>query len=272
MELDLTTQVDQLIANNQASTLILWITLGVIVVALIALGTDFWANLWGAIFSPSLTFQRLLGESQWVPAIVIIAIIGLACSVIVNNYMGKEEVIQNIFDQISMDNPAAQQMFGQFDNLADQIGSDFTLSGNIDYVKEYAFQTQSIAVALPVWLIVLWLVWALSGQLGSMIAGNKAGHGLSNLLSALPYIFMVWILTAWFTMLDLAGSAAGRILYLIFNLYFLFLHVVLMREHGRYDIGKSIVATILTLILVPVFLVVLFVLILFIMVQVDTYM
>ncbi len=218
-----------------------------------------------------MSFQRMLGEAQWVPAIVIVAIIGLACSVIVNSYMGREAVVENVFEKISLDNPAVEQILTQFDSLADQIGSDFTLAGNIGYVQDYAFQTQSIAVALPIGFLITWLIWALCGQLGSMIAGNKAGHGLSNLLSALPYVFTVGILTTWFNMLDLAGSGAGKIFSIIFQLYFLFLHVVLMREHGRYDIGKAIVATILTIVLVPVFLIVVFILILFIMVQVETY-
>ncbi len=63
MDFDATAQVDQILANYEASSLIIWITLGAIVVALIALGTEFWVNLFGVIFSPSLTFQRILGEA-----------------------------------------------------------------------------------------------------------------------------------------------------------------------------------------------------------------
>jgi hypothetical protein len=105
MEFDATAQVDQIIANYQANQLILWITLGVIIIALIALGTEFWVNLWGIIWSPSLTFQRILGEGQWVPAIVVVAITGMSIAVIILSYFSREDIVERLLSSLSADNP-----------------------------------------------------------------------------------------------------------------------------------------------------------------------
>jgi len=273
MELDATTQVDQFIQSYQPSQLILWITLGVILVALIALGSEFWVNMWGMIWSPSLTFQRLLGEAQWVPGIVVVALIGMASAAIVQSYFANPTVVENMLELVDPEvNVQAGTLMEQLDGVFEQIGSEFTIAGNIKYIREFAFQTQSIAMAIPLYFLLLWLIWGLAGQLGSMIAGNKAGHGVSNLWSAVPYAFLIWVPSTWFFMMAVYGNGFAKILLYIFQLFFLVLHVAMMREHGRYTIQKAIVATILTLILVPVFLVVLAILAAFIAVQVATYL
>jgi len=273
MEFDATTQVDQLIAGYESTQLIIWITLGVILVALIALGTEFWVNLWGAIHAPSLTFQRLCGEAQWVPGLVVVAMTGMAVAAVIMKYLDNPAVLGTVLNGLD---PAVNQQAGtiyeQLDNVFDQMGSDFTIAGNIENIRKFAFQSRSVAMAVPLFFIILWFFWGLGGQLASMIAGNKAGHGYSNLLSALPYAFIVSILSTWFFMMMEGGSGAGKILFMITSLYFLFLHVVLMREHGRYDIGKAIVATVLTVVLTIVFLVVLAFLVAFVMVQIDNYL
>jgi len=272
MELDATAQVDQILANYEASQLILWITLGVIVIALIALGTEFWVNLWGIIFYPSITFQRLLGEAQWVPGIVVVAITGMSAAVIILSYFSRPDIVEKLLEIIDPANPAMGSGATQLDSIFSQLGSDFTVAGNIEYIKEYAFQTRSIAMAMPIAYIVMWFVWGICGQLASMIAGNKAGHGMSNLWSAIPFVFLVDILTVWFNMISLYGAHWALIASYIARFYFLFLHVIMMREHGRYDIGKAIVATILTLILVPIFILVVLFLIAAILVQAANYM
>jgi len=273
MELDATSQFDALIASYEAASLIIWITLTVIVVALIALGTEFWANLWGAISSPSLTFQRLLGEAQTVPGIVVIAVVGMASSAIALSFMSREQVIERVLDITDPTNtPIVQQVTAQLDSIFDQIGSDFSIGSNIEYVQNFTFQTRSLVLAIPIAFILIWLLWGLAGQLGSMIAGNKAGHGLTNLWAAVPYVFLLGILSTWLLMLTLAGHGWARVAFWLVQLYFLFLHVMMMREHGRYNIQSAIVATILNVILVPVFIVVLVVIGLFIAVQVENYL
>jgi hypothetical protein len=273
MELDATSQVDSILQNYQAAQLIIWITLGVIVVAVIALGSEFWVNLWGIIAYPSVTFQRMLGEAQTVPGIVIVAVAGMASAAIILAYFSNEVIIEKLLELSDPNrNPQVQMLAEQLDNLFEQIGSDVSITGNIDYIQEFTFQTRSIAVALPVAFLVLWFLWGLAAQLASMIAGNKAGHGLTNMWAALPYVFLVFIPLNWFSMLQLYGHGWARFMEMLFNLWFLFLHVVLMREHGRYTIGKAIVATIITLILVPIFIVVLAIAIAFIMVQVENYL
>jgi len=267
---DLTETVDPLLANYQSSTLILWITLVVILVALIALGTEFWVNLWGMLWYPSLTFQRMLGESQAIPGIVVTAIAGMASGLILNAYVAKAEVVNSILDFLELG--FMSTALEQLDNLLDQVGSDLSILSKIDQLSEYGFQAQSIALAVPIGFLILWVLWGLAGQLGSMIAGNKAGHGLSNLLSALPYTFLVAILSTWFLMWSITGSGFAKILLYLSWLYFLFVHVAMMREHGRYNISKAIIASILTLILTIVFVVVVVILIAFIWAQAANYL
>ena len=47
MELNATGTVDQILQGYEAISLTIYITLGVIVIALIVLGSEFWVNLWG---------------------------------------------------------------------------------------------------------------------------------------------------------------------------------------------------------------------------------
>ncbi len=273
MEFQATSQVDTLLASYEAAPLIIWITVGVIIVALIALGTEFWVNLWGVIFSPSLTFQRLLGEAQWAPALVIAAIAGLASAAIALSFFSDQALMEKVLDQIDpASNAQVAQLSDQLDNLFNQIGSDFTVTGNLEWIKEFTFQLRTIAVAMPLIFLIVWGLWGLAGQLASMIAGNKAGHGLSNLYSTVPYLFLLGILSTWLYMLSLKGHGWANAFGWLVDLYFMFLHVVMMREHGRYTIGKAIVATILTLILIPIFAAVLAVAIAFITVQAGNYL
>ncbi|MCX6645967.1 MAG: hypothetical protein NTY09_06385 [bacterium] len=270
MDFDATAQVDQILANYEASRLIIWITLGVIVVALIALGTEFWVNLFGVIFSPSLTFQRILGEAQTVPGLVIIAITGMACGAIVNGFLSNEVIVQKIVDTINSD--MVKQGGDQLDQVFKQTQSDFSLVGNLDYVREYIFQAQSLAVAIPIAFLVAWILWGLAGQLASMIAGNKAGHGITNLWSAIPYIWIFLILSTWLSMLQMAGRSGVNIIGLIVGLFMVFIHVVMMREHGRYSIANAVISTVLTGILYPILLVVVTILIVGIVAQAAIYL
>jgi hypothetical protein len=270
MDFDATAQVDQILANYEASGLIIWITVGVIIVAIIALGTEFWANLWGVIFSPSLTFQRILGEAQAVPGLVIVAVTGMACGAIVNSYLSNETVVTNLIQR--MNNPTMAQVFASLDQIFSQVKSDFSLEGNMGYIQQYIFQAQTVAVAMPLVFLVIWLLWGLAAQLASMIAGNKAGHGITNIWSAIPYIFMYQILSNWFDMMKLAGNGAARILGYIVGIYMIFLHVVMMREHGRYSVSNAIVATILTAVLFVVLSIVAVVLVVFIAAEAALYL
>ena len=248
-ELDATTQIDQILLGYEAVQLTVYITLVVIVVALLALGTEFWVNLWGTIAFPSLTFQRILGEAQWVPGLVIIGITGLANAVIFLSYISDEELTEwfvNIaFDQV----PVLGQLLTQLDGILNQVGWDRSILAILEYMQKFSFQAQTVTVVVPVAFVLLWLAWGLGGQIASMIAGNKAGHGISNLWSALPYPFIISILSTCLFMISLHGNGTARIMFFIATLYFLFEHVVMMREHGRYDIPKAIVATILSIVL-----------------------
>jgi hypothetical protein len=270
MDIDATAQVDQILANYEASSLIIWITLGVIVVALIALGTEFWVNLFGVIFSPSLTFQRILGEAQAVPGLVIVAVTGMACGAIVNSFLSNEVVVQKIVD--AMNSQLVAQGGDQLDQVFTQTGSDFSLMGNLDYLRQYIFQAQSLSVAIPIGFLFAWVLWGLAGQLASMIAGNKAGHGITNLWSAIPYVWVFMILTWWLNMLELGGKPAVNIIGMIVGLFMIFIHVVMMREHGRYSIANAIIATILTAVLYPILLVVVTILVVGIIAQAAIYL
>jgi hypothetical protein len=271
-DLNVTSQLDQILAGYDAVTLTIYITLAVIVIALIVLGSEFWVNLWGTIVYPAMTFQRLLGEAQWVPALVIVAISGMATAAILLTYFQKPEALSKILELFSSTNPGVSSASTQLDQLFGQVGSDFSLTGNLDYIKEFSFQAGTVIAFLPISYLVTWFLWGLAGQLASMIAGNKAGHGISNLWSAIPYVFLLSILTNWFSMLELAGHQWVRIPRILVQLYYLFLIVVLMREHGRYKISSAIIATILTFPLLIAMTVILVIAVLFIAVMAAQYL
>lgn len=120
---DATQQVDQILQNYEAIPLTVYITLAVIAIALIVLSTEgFWGNLWGAIFSPSLTFQRILGEGQWVPGIVIVAVAGLSSAMIFLSYIS-DPPLTAWFTKIDITNvPLLGAALGGLDSILQQVG------------------------------------------------------------------------------------------------------------------------------------------------------
>ena len=62
-----------------ASVTILVITA---IVIIIVLGLEFWRNLFGMLGSPSLTFQRLIGEVSLPPAIFVVIVSGMFMAII----------------------------------------------------------------------------------------------------------------------------------------------------------------------------------------------
>ncbi|HEX9746543.1 MAG TPA: hypothetical protein VGB30_14075 [bacterium] len=270
--LDATAQVDVILANYQAISLTVYITLAVILVALIALGTEFWANFWGMITSPAINFQRILGEAQTIPGLVVVGITGLANAVIFLSYIS-DQICTQWFVSIDFESvPGLGMLLTQLDNVLEQIGWDSSVLGVLSYMQDNAFQSQTVAVVVPLAFIIMWGIWGLAAQLGSMISGNKAGLGMSNLYSTLPYPFLISILSTWLFMVSLYDHGFMRVLFWITVVYFLFCHVVMMREHGRYDIGKAIVATILTLVLNIAIIFVLTIAVIEIVIQIRNYM
>lgn len=271
-ELDATIQVDQFLQAYEAIPLTIYISLSVLFIALIVLGTEFWVNIWGIIVYPALTFQRLLGEAQTIPGLVVVIVAGLACAMIFLSYIS-DPPLTEWFSKIDVENNIVLgPFFSTLDDVLDQIGWDKSLLAIIKYMQMHPFQATTLAVVVPLAFIVLWFIWGLAGQLGSMIAGNKAGHGITNLWSSIPYSFLIWILSTWFFMISLYGHGFMRVLFWISILYFLFEHVVMMREHGRYKIQSAVVATILTFVLVAAFIFILTVAGIFIAIQVETYL
>lgn len=271
-DLNATSQIDQIIQGYDAVSLAVYISLAVVVVALLALGTEFWVNIWGCIFYPAMTFQRLLGEAQWVPGIVVVGVAGLSSAMIFLSYISDPGPTE-WFSKIDLEaHPLIYQAFTGLDSVLEQVGWNKSLVSIFKYMQGHAFQANTMAVVVPVAFILLWLVWGLAGQLASMIAGNKGGHGLTNLWSAVPYTFLIWILSTWLFCISLYGRGAARLLFWVSLAYFLFEHIVMMREHGRYRIQSAVVATILTLVLVAAFVFILVVGGIAIAVQAENYL
>jgi hypothetical protein len=270
-DLNATSSIDAIIASYDAISLTIYITLAVILVAVIALGSEFWVNLWGIIIYPSMTFQRLLGEAQWVPGIVVVAISGLSSAMIFLAYISDQKLTEWFTHIDAANNPLLGPIFSNLDNILGQVGWDKKLLDIFIYMQKNPFQAGTLAVIVPLAFLILWLLWGFAGQLASMIAGNKAGHGVSNLWSAVPYTFLVWILSTWLFMVSLYDHPTVRLLYWISVAYFFFEHIILMREHGRYNLQKAVMATVLTIPLVCAFTVILIVAGVFISIQLGNY-
>jgi len=252
-DLNATSQIDAIIASYDAISLTIYLTLAVILVAVIALGSEFWVNLWGIILYPAMTFQRLLGEGQWVPGIVVTAISGLSSAMIFLAYISDQKLTEWFTRIDAANNPLLGPVFNNLDNVLDQVGWDKKLLDIFIYMQQNPFQAATLAVIVPLVFLVVWLLWGFGGQLASMIAGNKAGQGMTNLWSAVPYTFLIWILSTWLFMVSLYDHPFVRLLFWITILYFLFEHIILMREHGRFNLQKAVMATILTIPLVIAF-------------------
>jgi hypothetical protein len=250
---DFTGIVDQFLSNYEPATLMTWLFVAAILIGVISLGTEFWSNIWGLVSSPSLTFQRILGEAQTVPGIVVILVAGAASGVITLNYILDPPIrtwVQG-FDVAS--GGALTQALSSTDDILAQAGWNNSLEDIIKYMQENVFQWWIIAVMIPVNALFYWFFMGLAGQVSSMLAGNKAGHGVTNLWSALPYMNLVSVLITWFMWMAFYRKPFALFMLGLSCAWYLFLFVVMMREHGRYKISNAIVATIFTPILTSIF-------------------
>ncbi len=252
MNLDSTELVDQFLTGYEPAVFMTWTFIAVILIGIISLGAEFWVNLWGIIYSPALTFQRILGEAQTVPGIVVTLVAGAAAGVITLAYILNPPIIEWAQGQDLTEGPLAQ-LLNSTDEILNQSGWDNSLGDIIIYWQDHVFQWWIIAVIIPVNFIINWGFMGLAGQVSSMIAGNKAGHGVTNLWAAVPYMYLVAIPIIWFQWMWFHGSLFASVMLCLFAAWYFFLFVIMMREHGRYALGKAIFATILTPILTVIF-------------------
>ena len=148
-ELNATGSIDAIIASYDAISLTIYITLAVIVIAIIALGSEFWVNLWGIIIYPAMTFQRLLGEAQWVPGIVVVAISGLSSAMIFLAYISDQKLTEWFTKIDAENNPLLGPIFSNLDNILGQVGWNKKLLDIFIYMQQNPFQAGTLAVIVP---------------------------------------------------------------------------------------------------------------------------
>ncbi|HDS30506.1 MAG TPA: hypothetical protein ENN67_05615 [Firmicutes bacterium] len=250
---DATEIVDQFIVNYEPATLMTWLFIAAIVIGVISLGTEFWTNLWGIIFYPALTFQRILGEAQTVPGIVVVLVSGAASGAITLAYILDPPIREMIIGIDVSSGAALSQLVLSTDDILSQAGWDSSIEGVISYMQGHVFQWWIFAVLIPLNALLVWFLMGLAGQVASMLAGNKAGQGVTNLWSAVPYMFLVNVPITWFFWMSRYEHPFVRFMLVLSCAWYVFLFVIMMREHGRYNISKAIMATILTPILTAIF-------------------
>ncbi len=250
--MDATDIVDQAISGwNPVSTSI-WILLFAVIVVILVLGMEFWRNVFGILGSPSITFQRLIGEVSLPPALFVVIISGFLMAIVLlagwtNPHTGDAVKAHfNIaFDWMGEKAAESQGM------LPEQI--DFRAWFNN---LQRDFMSMLVFFALiPIGCLIVWFLGSLGFHLASLLAGNKGGGSIGGMLTASAYPYMLFALilvfllklifvhTGWFSML----------LLILFTLYFLFLWTILMREYGRFDYVKGFISFIIGVIVTAIF-------------------
>lgn len=249
--MDVTSQIDDLIHNLPYGqiTQAIWVMWVAVVVVLIALGLDFWRNIWGFWFFPRMTFPRIAGELQVIPGMFVALMFGLINAIISFNYYRIPEAAGSFLHQVdTMIKPILEQ-------LSSMAGVEFTsIVNNMMTDPDYVF---GMLATLPILCGIGWFLYALALWLVSKTM-SKSGGSLSNYLSGLAYfswITPILFLAYWIGFLNPGVAMVFRIIgVLLFIFYMLitmrdFLHISWMNT----IIGVLIIAPILYIIFMSAF-------------------
>lgn len=238
---------------NQQNPVVIseYILIFAIVVIIIVLWKEFWPNLFGMLGSPSLTFQRLIGEISLPPAVFVVIICGFLMAI---------TLLSAWTDKVTGDAVVAQFNIG-FDWAGEQVTENLESvlpSEQIDFmgwlVKLQRDVSHSLGffMLMPLACCVIWLLGGVGFHFASMFAGNKGGGSIGGLLTASAYPYLVAVLVLLWSVKATYAGWFNMFLLIIFGLYYIFVWTLLMREYGRYNYMKGFISFVIGFILTAV--------------------
>ena len=251
--MDITTQIDDMIHNLPYGqiTQSIWIMWVAVVVVLIALGLEFWRNIWSMWFFPRMSYPRIAGELQIVPGLFVALMFGLINGIISFNYYRIQEVAGSFLCQAdTMIKPLLEQ-------LSSMAGVEFTsIVNNMITDPDYVF---GLLATVPILCGIGWFMFALALFIVSKTM-SKTGGSLSSYLSGTAYFAWMtplFFLGYWIGFLNPGLAMVFRIAGAVLMIYYLvltmrdFLHI----SWGNTFVGVIIVAPILYSIFMALFII-----------------
>jgi hypothetical protein len=227
---ELTEQANQIIEQAQSSgqthESIMMIVMAVcLVVILIALGWDFWRNVYNMIFFPRVTFMRLAGEQQFLPNLFVVLFFGIVSAMISVHYWTIDLVRAGYLEQIE------GYLTKILEYLPELPGADMKTMID-EFMKEAQSDINTNLAGFAIIPVTMTLNWLLYG-LGFFITGKliaKSTGGYSNYLCGNAFFYMFTPLIAlgdflgympnltMFGNILFAAASAAIVLYAIFCL------------------------------------------------------
>ena len=248
-----------------ASVTILIIT---IILIIIVLGKEFWLNLFGLLGSPSITFQRMIGEISLPPAIFVVVISGFFMAI---------TLLLAWTDAVTGD--AVQARFNIFFDwmsekvvtMSGVVPEQLNIRGWFAHVEQDVAYLLAFFVLIPVGCLIVWAVGAIGFHLASLFSGYKCGGSIGGLLAASSYIYLPTVMLVLFLIKFIYAGWFNTSLLVLFGLYFIFLWTLLMREYGRYAHLKGLTSFVIGFILTAILTVVVVLAILWIIALIIQY-
>ena len=243
--------IDELINSWNPATTPVWILVFAIVVIILVLGKEFWLNLFGMLGSPSLTFQRLIGEVSLPPATFVVVICGFLIAVTLMVQWNHETYGDAVVAQFNIGFDAAAEQISE--NLGDVLPNDqIDFTGWLGKMQRDVAASLIFFVLMPLGCLVIWLLGGIGFHLGSMFSGNKGGGSIPGMLTASAYTYLAAVLVILFAIKMIYAGGFNTAMLIICGLYWVFLWTLLMREYGRYNYVKGFISLVVGFIITTV--------------------
>lgn len=266
--MEITSQIDDMIQTSgyENLQLIIWVMWISVVVVLIALGKDFWYNIFAMIFFPRVNFGRIAGEQQILPNMFIALLFGLINGAIGFHYWVNTAIQKSFIVYVN------ETILPGMTQLEDAIQTDVFATMVQAMTRDPNFSLGMLAI-VPIMCLFGWFFFALALFItGKLI--SKGGGGLSNYLCGIApfsWITPLFFLAFWMGF-NQGSTTMAMVLNILGVVLMLFYLIMVMREYYHIAWSQAIVGMVVVAPLTFVVLWIAFVMItLLLIVQINTY-
>lgn len=250
--------------NLQLIIRVMWAS---VIVVLIALGKDFWYNIFAMIFFPRVNFGRIAGEQQVLPNMFIVLLFGLINGVIGFHYWANTAIQKSYIVYMN------EKILPNMAQLEDAIQTDVFATMVHAMTRDPNYALGMLAL-VPIICLFGWLFYALALFITAKLITKGGGGGLTNYLCGIApfsWITPLFFLAYWMGFYQ-DSTTMAMVLNIIGLVLMLFYMIMVMREYFHVAWGKAILSM---AIITPLIFVVLWVafitLTLLLIVQINTY-
>jgi len=234
---EITSQFDDIIQtsgyeNLQLIIRVMWIS---VVVVLIALGKDFWYNIFAMIFFPRVNFGRIAGEQQVLPNMFIALLFGLINGVIGFQYWANTAIQKSYIVYMN------EKILPNMTQLEDVLQTD-VFGTMVQAMTKDPNYTLGILAMVPIMCLFGWFFYALALFITAKLITKSGGGGLTNYLCGIApfsWITPLFFLAYWMGF-NQDSTTMAMVLNIIGLVLMLFYMIMVMREYYHVAWGKAI--------------------------------